>query len=193
MEDVAGNPFGFGIFVTQGRKAQRFAVAVVGPQALVEHVGVVGDNGVGRFQDASGGAVVLFQLDHFQGRPVFLELLQVFRAGTAPGINGLVVVADHGELAFRQGEHFHQLVLGAVGVLVFIHQQVLNTVAPLFQNARLLLEHARGHQDQVVEVHCVAHPQHAVVAAIGHGGAQRFIGIRSADRLLRQHQGILPI
>ena len=156
-------------------------------------MGIVGDHRVGGFQDATGGAVILFQLDHFQGRPVLLQLRQVFRAGTAPGVDGLVVIAHHGELARRQGEHLYHFVLGAVGVLVFIHQQVLDAVAPLFQDARLFAEHARRHQDQIVEIHGITNPQHAVVTAVGHGSAQILIGLGGTDRFFRQHQGVLPV
>ncbi len=193
VEDVPGDPVGLGVLVAQRRDADRLAVAVIGPQALLEHVGVVGDHRVGGLQNATGGAVVLLQLDHFQVRPVFLQLGQVFRPRTAPGVDRLVVVAHHREAPLRVGEHAHQFVLGAVGVLVLVHQQVLNAMAPFLQNARLLAEQLRRHQDQVVEVHRVAGAQHAVVALIGHGGAQGVVAVGVADRLLGQDQFVLPV
>ena len=42
------------------------ADAVLGPQALVEQLLVVGDDGVGGFQDAARRAVVLLQLDDLE-------------------------------------------------------------------------------------------------------------------------------
>jgi hypothetical protein len=49
------------------------ALAVLGPQALVEELLVVGDDGVGGLEDAARGAVVLLELDDLELRVVALQ------------------------------------------------------------------------------------------------------------------------
>ncbi len=85
---------------------------------------------IGNFQNPTGGAVVLLQFDQTQTRKVFLEFGQVLRTGTAPGVDGLIIVTH-----YRQGTaHPHQLlnqaVLRQVGILILIHQQVVNAALP---------------------------------------------------------------
>jgi hypothetical protein len=54
-----------------------------------------------------------------------------FRVGAAPGVDRLVVVADRGEgIARPAGQQLQQAVLAAVGVLVFVDQQVAQLALP---------------------------------------------------------------
>ncbi len=103
---------------------------MLAPQLLGVQMRIVGDQLVGGAQDASAAAVVLLQLDHSQARPVFAELIDVFRVGAAPGVDRLIVVAHAGEVAAFAGERFQQAVLRVVGVLVFVHQQITQAFAP---------------------------------------------------------------
>ncbi len=93
-----GHTLGFGVFVAATDYANLVAVAHLAPQLLFEFVRVVRDQHVGTAQNAAGGAVVLLQHHHFQGRIIVLEQHQVFRSGAAPGVDRLVIVADHCEL-----------------------------------------------------------------------------------------------
>ena len=156
-------------------------------------MGVVGDHRVGGFQNASGGAVVLLQFHYLERRPVVLQPGQILRARAAPGVDRLIVVADHGEVTLGQSQHAHQLVLGAVGVLILVHQQILNAMAPLLENPGLGAEHVRRHQDQIIEIHRVAGAQHAVVTAVGHRRAQFVVAAGMADGLIGENQFVFPV
>ena len=169
-EDFDGHALGFGVFVAAADHADLVAVAHLAPQLFFELVRVVRDQHVGAAQDAAGGAVVLLQHDHFQGRVIVLEQHQVFRPRAAPGVDRLVVVADHGELVARADQQFHQQVLAGVGVLVFVHQQVADLVLPLFQHVGVFLEQLHRQQDQVVEVHRVERLERALVVGVDDGG-----------------------
>jgi len=81
-EDFHGHALGFGVFVAAADHADLVAMAHLAPQLFFKLVGVVRDQHVGAAQDAAGGAVVLFQHHHFQGRIVVLEQHQV--SGRAP-------------------------------------------------------------------------------------------------------------
>ncbi|MNU35255.1 hypothetical protein D3C71_238520 [compost metagenome] len=191
-EDFHGHALGFGVLVAAPDHADLVAVAHFTPQLLFEFVGVVRDQHVGAAQDAAGGAVVLLEHHHFQGRIVVLEQHQVFRPRAAPGVDRLVVVANHGELVALADEHFYQQVLAGVGVLVFVDQQVTHLVLPLFEDVGMFFEEFYRQQDQVVEVHRVERFQRPLVVGVDDGGGL-FLGIaRVLQRLRRQDQVVFP-
>ena len=166
MQYLGHHLLGLGLGVLAGQHADGFAVAQFAPQALLEHVRVVGDEPVGALEDAAAGPVVLFQLDDLQARIVLLQPAQVLRACAAPGVDGLVVVADGGEVAEPADQQPHQLVLGAIGVLVFIHQQVADPVLPVFARLGIPAEQCHRCQDQVVEVEGVVGLEAALVLQV---------------------------
>ena len=70
----------------------------------------------------------MLQLDDLQLRKIKRQLFQVFKRSAAPAVNALVVVTHSSKagagnigVAYQQLE---QLVLGGVGILVFIHQHM---------------------------------------------------------------------
>ncbi len=126
---------------------------MLAPQVLLEQLGVVLDEVVGALQDALRGAVILFQLDDAQGGVVVLQVVQVGGTGTAPGVDGLVVVAHHGDRGTAAGQQFHHLVLAIVGVLIFVDQQVAEAVLPALQCFFMCLEQLYRQTDKVVEIH----------------------------------------
>ncbi len=72
---------------------------LVSPQRLGAPLGVVGDDGVGGVEDRRGGAVVLLELDDSGVGEVRLEAEDVSDVGLAEAVDGLVDVADGGEVA----------------------------------------------------------------------------------------------
>ena len=60
----------FVMFVERGVQIDGFAFAAVSPQLFAHAPGVVGNQGVGRFEDAGRGAIVLLQADGFGVREV---------------------------------------------------------------------------------------------------------------------------
>ncbi len=192
VEDGEGHLERLVLFVGAVHHLERIAIAQLAPQLLFEHVRVLRDELVGRLEDAAHGAVVLLQLDHLEAGKVLLQQRQVFRLGAAPGVDRLVVVADHGEGAAQPDQQLHQLVLGGVGVLVFVHQQVADAVLPLLQDLRLLLEQQHRQHDEIVEIDCVERLEVAVVAGVEQGGVvvHRILG--SGEGLLRGDEGVLP-
>ena len=148
--------FGFGDFVIATDQVDRFALAAGGPQHLVDALAVVGDQGVGGLQDRGGGAVVLLQLHHrgrgFIGGPIAEILLEAHQNGEIrcpEAVDALVGVADHKHRAFAPAFKFlgvlaigdqqlDQVVLGAVGVLVFVHEHVAKAAMPVMADLFVL-------------------------------------------------------
>ena len=88
---------------------------------------VVLDEIVGGVQDTLLAAIVFIQNHNARAAPSFFEAENVFDRRPAKLIDGLVVVANHGNvLARRLGaeEYFNKLVLRGIGILKLINQTV---------------------------------------------------------------------
>ena len=64
----------------------------------------------------------------------------------------MVFVADHAEIAGTLRERLHQQILHAVGILVFIHQQMLRALLPSREDVGKVAEQPVGRQEQVAEI-----------------------------------------
>ena len=144
----------------------RLAAALLGPQGLRLAHGVVGDHRVGGVEDRLGGAVVLLQ--HHDGGvgEGLLELQDVADVGAPPPVDGLVAVADDRDLVMDAGEQEDQLVLGPVGVLVLVHQDVAEPLLVVLEHVGAGLQQVDRDQQEVVEVHGVGGEQALLVLAV---------------------------
>ena len=178
--DLLADPAGLVVLGVGDVAGDGGAVAGGGPQVLLTPAAVAGDDGVGGREDVLGGAVVLLQQDGARRRVVLLELLDVADGGAAEGVDGLVGVADDGELARGQGrprpggagaadELAHEDVLGMVGVLVLVDQDVAEAAPVHLSHGRPGLEQGDGAHDDVVEVQGVGGAQALGVGAVDLG------------------------
>ena len=136
--------------------AHRLALAEVGPEALLEPVRVVRDDGVRGVEDPLRRAVVLLEPDHGGIGEVALEVEDVADVGTAERVDRLVGVADHAEVAVPRRQELRDAVLRVVGVLVLVDQQVREDLLPAVARRRRSARAGRTVRDeQVVEVHRV--------------------------------------
>ncbi len=169
--DLGSQPGGLVVLVLGPVAAQLLADVAVGPQRLRHPGGVVGDDGVGGVQDGAGGTVVLLERhDRGAGKGV-LELDDVGDVGAAPAVDGLVEVAHRAHLVVLTGDHHHQVVLGAVGVLVLVDQDVAEPAAVALQHVGEAAEQVDGDHQQVVEVHGRGSQQALLVSGVHLGDA----------------------
>ena len=138
------------------------------PQPLRAARAVVADDGVGERQDRSRRAVVLLQLDLQPFREVAAEVVEVRRLRAAPGVDRLIVVAHHADVARRRGKSVQDLVLAPRSVLELVHHHV--AVARPDGVAGRAAQQLQRQQDQVVEIHRLVQAQPAPVG--GHQSAQ---------------------
>ena len=125
----------------------------VGPQVLRLARRVVGDHRVRRVEDLLRAAVVLVEDD---GRDVgegVLELHDVAVVGAAEAVHRLVRVADDRDVVVAAGEEQDDLVLGLVGVLVLVDEDVLEALPVVLEHVGVVAQQADGVDEQVVEVH----------------------------------------
>ena len=99
-----------------------------------------------------GRAVILLEPDDLRAGEVLLEAQDVGDLGAAPGIDRLVVVADAAEVAARLGEQLQPFVLGLVGVLIFVDEDVAEAVAIGFEHVGVGAEDDQHVEQQVAEV-----------------------------------------
>ena len=132
---------------------------------LVAHV-VFGDDRVGGIQDRVRRTVVLFKFDLFRAGEIIREVKNVGHHGAAPGINALVVVADHADVHVFSGEQAQDAELRKIGVLILIHQQIAVSLLIMLQSFGMLLENFERQQKHVVEVQRILKFQHLLVTLI---------------------------
>ena len=127
---------------------------------------VVGDDRVGRVEDDLRAAVVLVEHDRGEVGERVLELGDVADVGAAKAVDRLRLVADDGDLAAVLGQQDGELVLGQVGVLVLVDQDVLEALLVAAQHVGVLAEQLDGLHQQVVEVHRPGAQQASLVLAV---------------------------
>lgn len=140
-------------FVEGAVEGNRLAFAAFGPQIFAHAPVVVGDQGVGRFQDVAGGTVVLLQADGFRAGEILQEALDVFHLRAAPAVDRLVIVADDHHVAVAARQQADPGVLDAVGILEFVHQHVGETLAVVVEDMRLVQPQLVRAQQQLGEIH----------------------------------------
>ncbi|MNC08135.1 hypothetical protein D3C75_557090 [compost metagenome] len=133
-------------------QGQWFAFAHVGPQFLAQAPAVVGDQRVGRLEDAAGGAVVLLQADHLGVGEVGSVLVNVLDLGTAPAVDRLVVIAHRHQAVTAARQQAQPGVLHGVGILELVHQHVAEASLIVLQQARVVTPQVQGAKQQLGEI-----------------------------------------
>ena len=142
------------------------AFALGGPQRLAEPAAVVGDQAGGGGEDMRGRAVVALQADDPGAGEVALEAQDVADLGAAPRVDRLVVVADAAQVVMALRQRPQPQVLGDVGVLVLVDQNVAELALVLAGDLRMLAEQGQDVQQQVAEVGGVERAQPLLVFGV---------------------------
>jgi hypothetical protein len=101
---------------------------MLGPERLAEPAAILGDDAGGGGEDVRGGAVILLQPDDLGAGEILFEAQDVGDLGAAPGIDRLVVVADAADVLALLGEQAEPEILGLVGVLIFVDQDIFEAL-----------------------------------------------------------------
>ena len=101
---------------------------------------VILDHLIGHMQNALGTAVVLFQLDHFHIVVIFPELQNILNGGSAERVNTLCIIPYHTNILVHGTQEFDYFVLGGVGILVLINQDVFEFMLVFGKGLRDILQ-----------------------------------------------------
>ena len=93
------------LLVIGGIQLNKLTVMVIRPQLLAHPAVVITDHRIGRIQDITGRAVILFQTHHAGIAKILLVAEDVFHPGATPAIDRLVVIADHRDMTGVTGQH----------------------------------------------------------------------------------------
>ena len=121
-------------------------------------------------------------------RVVALEFFDVADRRAAEGIDRLVGIAHHAQLALRLAlarESRHQLVLCVVGVLVLVDHDVAEAAPVVLAHVRIVVQDRHDLTDQIVEVHRVRRPQAVLIRLVQRGDLGR-VGVGIALRFLQR-------
>ena len=191
--DLFAGDAGLLLAVPDAEHAHLLAGAEVGPERLAQPSLVVGDERRRGAQDVGRGAVVALQADHPGAGEIALEAQDVADLGAAPRIDRLVVVADAAQVPVRLRQEAQPQVLGHVGVLVFIHQDVAEPALVSGEDLGVVLKQREGVQKQVAEIGGVHGLQAVLVVAIQgqHPATAGVRAFRVRDPVRRQ-AAVLP-
>ena len=190
---LGGDPLRFVLLVLGEQHLELHPFIQLGEERLVIDVRVVGDQDVGALEDPPLGAVVLLQLDQLEAGEIFAQQHQILRLGTAPGVDGLVIIPHHGKTRPLADDLLHQLVLAGVGVLVLIDQQIADLVLPALTHLLIALEQQGGHHDKVVKIQRVIGHHLAVITLIELGHQHLFRPAGDTHGAGGQDEVVLPV
>ena len=151
--------------------ADRLPGLPVGEEPLGDPPGVVGDDGIRGVEDRLGRAEVLFEQDGGGVREGLLELQDVADIRRPEPVDRLIRVSDHADVAVLASEQEDELVLGTIGVLELVDEDLGKPflIGPT-DLVVALQDHDRLHE-QVVEIHGVGGQQPTLVLGIDVGDA----------------------
>ena len=122
-----------------------------------------------------------------------LEIEDVPDVGAAPFVDRLVRIADDADVLVLGGQLADDPVLGAVGVLVLVDQDVAPEPAVVGERLGNLFEELHGLQQQVVEVHRARRAQPLLVSAEDEGELFLPRPARLALGVLDAEHVVLPV
>ena len=163
--------------------ADRLAFARLREAFLLQAPFVVRDQAVGGLDDGLRGAVILLQAEFLRLGIVLLETQDVLDAGAAEAVDALGVVAHHAEVVMRLGQAAQDEILGPVGVLVLVHEDVAETARDGLAGIGEAFEQDVHLQEDVVEIHGAGRQAFLLVERIDVGQAGAPGGLVALHRL----------
>ena len=111
-----------------GKKADFFAMFGFSTQVLAQAAIVMGNHGIGRSQDITHRTVVLLQLDRGGYLKFTHEIGHIAHARATETVDALIIIS-HGKYgSMLPCQQFEPIVLQFIGVLEFVHQDVIKAI-----------------------------------------------------------------
>ena len=133
----------------------------------------------------------MFEENLFASIEILLELQDIPVIGAAPAVDRLVFVADGEEGAVDRRELAEELVLGGVGVLKFVDENLLKAFPVPFADVRMILQEPVRIQEHVVEVDGVAETERFLIFFVDAG--DDLAAVIAARHVLREEEVILGV
>ena len=162
--------------VPHSNDLDRVALRNLGPERLAKPPAVLRDQSRGGAENMRGRTIILLEPDYRRAGKFLFEAQDVGDFGPSPGIDRLVVVADAAQVAAGFGEQLQPLILDRVGVLIFVDEDVTETLAIAFEHVGMLAEDRQHVEQQVAEVAGVQSDQTRLIRPV------HFLAATAAER-----------
>ena len=153
LDNCGGDENGFLRFSVGLHQMDSVAFVSIGKAGLGDSGLILLNQGIGRPDDIPGGPVVLLKAEEPALRIILAEIQDVLDFRSPERIDGLRVVTDHTDVPVPLAEFLQNEVLGEVGVLVLVHENVVEPVCNGGQRVREILEQNVHVQENVIEIH----------------------------------------
>ena len=156
FEDTLSNEGGLGIRIlerSEGREV--FGRGAPRGEVLRELFGIGSDRGIGQSQNLGNGSVVGLDDKLFRSFVSLRKVENVAEVSSAPGVDGLRIVANDHEVSLRRGKKINELGLDGVGVLILIDEDPLELLLVLLADAWLFVKELERFQQEIIEIHRV--------------------------------------
>ena len=191
--DFLTNPACFFLAIPMTDQTDLFTVLLFGPEFLAKPALIAPDDTGGGREDMRSGSVVLFQPDHMSTGKILFEPKDIAHFGPAPAIDRLVVVADAADVLVTLSKQAQPEILGDVGVLIFIDQDVFEPALVLLKNILMRLENCHHMQKKIAEIDSVQLFQAGLVLVVQLGAAMVIMARIRGRHLVRRQGAVLPV
>ena len=153
VAQVADHHFGLLAVGIGSEHADLFAHIPFRKALLLHAFRITFDHRIGRLDDRTRRAVILLQLEDHRVGEILLERKDVLDLGPPERIDRLGVVAHHADLRMELRQAPDDDVLGIVGILILIDQDVFELLLVAGRHVGTVSQQDIGLQQQVVEIH----------------------------------------
>ena len=171
--DLPGNIVALASFIAGFVHGDGVSCGIGCPELLALSTKVVGYYGVGCIQNRLCGTIILFQTNHAASFVLAFKVENVLNGCPPEAIDTLVVIAHHADILISPCQQRGQQILGVVGVLILIHQNIAEFPLIVAAHILMLCQKADGDVDDIVKIQSVVFLQPGLVLHIGLSNMQR--------------------
>ena len=117
-------------------------------------------------QNMPGGAIIALKTDHGCAGKILLEAQNIIHLGTAPAIDGLIIIAHAANVALARRQQTQPEILRNIGILILIHEDILEAPLILRNNFRIFLKQADRLKQQITEISSIKNFQALLIECI---------------------------
>ena len=125
LENRRAHGFRLTLLVLARGQDREHSPTLIGPQSLAVTLAGLGDHSVGQLENGPGGPVVLFQCDGRGTRELLRKVQNVPDRSRPKRVDRLSIVADNRDPGVQRTERPKDIGLDHAGVLVLIHEDVV--------------------------------------------------------------------
>ena len=163
----------------QARVCYRFAVCARRPKIFSFSADVVRNDLVRRRKNFLRRTVVLFKTDYLRPPELLFKIEDIVYIRAHKAVNALVVVPDNANVS-AVAEQADKLVLKRIGVLIFVHENIVEASANPFSDLLVFGKQPNRFKDQIVKVERVRLPKPFLVCRVNFGyfRERRIVAVR---------------